>query len=599
MFFSVLDEYLDGLKLVREISDDELKTIRSSIVNLQGLSNFPFTALELDSNISEENVADVFVRINSQGANLNQGDFILTLMSVFWDDGRADLERFCREARNPKSGVSSPYNHFIEPSPVQLLRVSVGLAFKRARLQHVYSILRGKDMDTADFDETRRDAQFEELKQAQQKVLNLQYWHDFMQCLRQAGYRDSRMISSQNALLYCYVFYLIGRTEFHVHELTLRTSIAQWFFMSTVTGRYSGSFETTMESDLAMLRDANTPEEFVRQLRRTCDIALTSDFWEVQLPNMLAGSGARTPSRSAYEAALVLLEAPALFSKFKVVEMLDPAVGGPRRPIERHHLFPQGYLAKLGITQTRDRNQIANYAYVEWHDNAKISDEPPAQYLPKHQERFTGNELTLMNRFHALPHGWEDLDYPTFLERRRVLLAQIIRAGYERLTSGPAEQAEQAELDVSQLVMAGESDTVEFKSTLRFNLHTGKYDPKIEHAVLKTLAGFLNANGGTLVIGVEDDGTPLGLEQDGFTSDDYLDEDKMALHLTNIVNRDLGPSAWLTMHPNFDDYIDPENPTDDEARVLIVRCDPSAAPVYIKMGASSVSMFALGTPLQS
>jgi len=51
--------------------------------------------LELSANISEEDVADVFVRINSKGTPLNQADFILTLMSVFWDEGRTQLERFC------------------------------------------------------------------------------------------------------------------------------------------------------------------------------------------------------------------------------------------------------------------------------------------------------------------------------------------------------------------------------------------------------------------------------------------------------------------------------------------------------------------------
>ena len=401
--FQVVRDYLEGLSSIREVSVGERQAVEKSVVTLLGLSNFPFTALELNANISEENVAEVFVRINSQGETLNQADFILTLMSVFWDAGRADLEQFCRQAKTLNTGQTSPYNHFIEPSPVQLLRVSVGLAFRRARLQHVYSVLRGKDMENGEFSDDRRDAQFETLKQAQAKVLNLQYWHDFMQCLRQAGYRGQGMISSENTLLYCYVFYLIGRTEFHVEEHILRSSIAQWFFMSAVTSRYTGSFETTMESDLAMIRDASTSQDFVNRLRRASEIALTSDFWEVQLPNMLAGSAARTPTRFAYEAALVLLEAPALFSDFKVVEMLDPAVGGPRRPIERHHLFPQGYLAKLGITQPRDRNQIANFAYVEWQDNAKISDAPPVEYLPQHHGRFSPTELAQMYRYHALP----------------------------------------------------------------------------------------------------------------------------------------------------------------------------------------------------
>ena len=95
------------------------------------------TSIQLDPDISEEAVAEVFVRINSQGKTLNQADFILTLMSVFWDEGRTDLERFSRLSMAPSANGPSPYNHFIQPSPDQLLRVSVGLGFKRGRLQHV------------------------------------------------------------------------------------------------------------------------------------------------------------------------------------------------------------------------------------------------------------------------------------------------------------------------------------------------------------------------------------------------------------------------------------------------------------------------------
>ncbi len=131
--------YIASLKNVREITDSEERKIEGSIEKLKGMITFPFTALELASDIDEEAVSDVFVRINSKGTPLSQADFILTLMSVFWDEGRAALEQFCRESRKPSKGNASPFNYFIEPSPDQLLRVGVGVAFKRARLKYVYS----------------------------------------------------------------------------------------------------------------------------------------------------------------------------------------------------------------------------------------------------------------------------------------------------------------------------------------------------------------------------------------------------------------------------------------------------------------------------
>ncbi len=566
--FQVVNDYLDKLRSAREVSNEEIELIQASIVKLQGLANFPFTALQLSPDISEKDIADVFVRINSEGTKLNQADFILTLMSVFWDDGRRDLEKFCRDCKTPSTGQSSPFNHFVEPSPDQLLRVGVGLAFKRARLEHVYSILRGKDLQTGEFSEERRDEQFEILKRAQAKVLNLQNWHDFMQCIRQAGYRTGNMVSSQTAFFYAYALYLIGKTEFHVSEHTLRQVMAQWFFMSSITGRYSSASESVMDSDLAMLRGITTGEEFAANLRQACNVLLTNDFWEVTVPNELASSSARSPSLLAYQAALVLLEAPVLFSEFKAAEMLDPALHGSRKSIERHHLFPRGYLATLGISQTRDVNQIANYAYLEWPDNVRVSSQAPADYLPNLKERFGGAELLQMYRFHALPESWEDLDYWTFLEKRRDLMAQIIREGYEKLTSGSKVIEEAVGIDLTALIGGGESDAVEFKSTLRVNLHTRQRDSRMEHAVLRTLAGFLNTKGGTLIIGVSDDGTPLDLEADEFNN-----EDQMALHLANIVNSRMGPNTWAAMHSNFDDY--------EDGRVLVVRCEKSPSPVYV------------------
>ena len=133
--FEIVGNYLNGLRSIREVSRDEERAVQSAIVRLQGLTDFPFTVLQLSSSISEEDVADVFVRINSQGKTLKQADFILTLMSVFWDEGRTNLEDFSRLCTLPPVDGPSPYNHFIQPSPDQMLRVGVGLGFRRARVQ--------------------------------------------------------------------------------------------------------------------------------------------------------------------------------------------------------------------------------------------------------------------------------------------------------------------------------------------------------------------------------------------------------------------------------------------------------------------------------
>lgn len=428
--------FIRRLRNHRDITDDEEDHLSEMIDRLYDLQNYPFTVLELSSTVDEEQVADVFVRINSKGTTLNQADFILTLMSVFWDEGRAELEKFCRESCQPSTGKPSPFNYFLQPDPDQLLRVNVGLGFRRARLRHVYSILRGKDLETETFSDARRDEQFAVLQKAQAYALDLQHWHEFLKSLQRAGYRSSKMITSNTAQLYSYVFYLIGKRDFHLDNYTLRNLIARWFFMVALTGRYTNSPETVMEQDLGRLRDLTTAQEFTQLLDRIIRDTVTEDFWNITLPNDLATSSSRSPSLFAYYAALNRLEAKVLFSKMRVSELLDPALKAKKAATERHHLFPRNYLKSLGYDSPRDTNQIANYALVEWADNITISDDSPAGYFHEYAKRFTPAELKEMTYWHALPSGWEKMEYLDFLESRRKAIAQVVRAGFEELRKG-------------------------------------------------------------------------------------------------------------------------------------------------------------------
>lgn len=112
---------------------------------------------------------------------------------------------------------------------------------------------------------------------------------------------------------------------------------------------------------------------------------------------------------------------------------------------------------------------------------------------------------------------------------------------------------------------------LEFKSTLRTNLHTGQKDPRIEMAVLKTIAAFLNTKGGTLIIGVSDTGDSIGIETDEFPS-----EDRMSLHLSNIVKERVGAQYMIYVDPRFEDY--------QGKRVLVVDCSESRSPVFVRDG---------------
>ncbi len=422
------------LKKSVELTDAEEENTQNAFMQLKNLESYPFSALELSTNITEEQVADVFVRINSQGKTLNQADFILTLMSVFWEEGRKDLEEFCRLCRLPSKDAASPFNYLIDPDPDQMLRISVGLAFRRARLQYVYSILRGKDLETGNFSTERRDNQFELLKLAQAKSLNIQNWHEFIKAVKQAGFARQDYISSKNNLLYAYIIFLIGREDFKMDLYELKKLIGKWFFMSSITGRYTGSPETVMEMDLARLRGLTTADEFQKVLDDIITSQLTNDFWDITLPMDLSTSSSTSPSLYAYYAALYVLGANGLFSKLKVSDLLQEGLRSKKSALERHHLFPKAWLQRNGITEQRETNQIANFALVEWSDNISISDTAPADYLPEYLNRLSADEKQRMYYWHALPENWEQMNFEDFLMERRKRIAQVVKDAYGNIS---------------------------------------------------------------------------------------------------------------------------------------------------------------------
>jgi len=127
------------------------------------------------------------------------------------------------------------------------------------------------------------------------------------------------------------------------------------------------------------------------------------------------------------------------------------------------------------------------------------------------------------------------MDYDVFLEQRRRLIAQVIQQGFARLSGEqPAEEP-----DLSVLIAEGESRHLEFKSSARWNMLAGGRDPELEWVIVKTIAGLANADGGTLLIGVDDDGQALGLEQD-LKLMGKPDVDRYELWLRDLFEHTLG-----------------------------------------------------------
>jgi hypothetical protein len=544
----VVRAFLTRLGSHRILSVDEQDQLEEAIDRLYDLQSYPFKIIELSDSAPEEDVADVFVRINSKGIPLIQSDFILTLMSVFWDKGRAQLEEFSRKAKVPTPGERSPFNYLIEPDPDQLLRVAVGVGFRRGRLRHVYSLLRGKDLETGEFSKGRRVDQFERLRVAQETVLDLSNWHAFLRCLTRAGFRSKQMISSQAAVLYAYAFWLIGRYEFQLEPQRLQEVIARWFFMVHTTRRYSSSPESTFEADLTRVRDLPDGDRFCKWLDDMVATSFTPDYWTVRLPNEFDNAATRSPALAAYHAALILLDARALFSQTKVSDLFDPIIRAEGRLAIRHPLFAKDYLREQGITATRTVNKIANLTVMERSGSAGPEAKSPHEHWPTYAAMTEPRVLERMQDWHALPPGWESMEFEQFLSARRKLMAQVVREGFEQLRR--PERTDFAPLSTQELIAAGESETVEFKATALRDLHTGEPDRNNARKTLRTIAGFGNAKGGTLLIGVDDDGTPVGVERDyQFAGGN---RDKFELLLLALVQDRISKLATTLMHVQFD-----------------------------------------------
>lgn len=429
----------------RSVDDDLERRVEVAIGRLANLQEYKFQVVQIKEEVSRETVADIFVRINSEGVALAAADFILTWLSVFWEEGRGDLERWARNSRFTPLEVSqmlgeqtswTPKNAFMSFDPGQILRVSVAVGLRRAKLADAYNFLRGRDPRSREIDSAKREAALAQLKAGHVDALKPLHWDEFLKTLERGGFRSRDMITSKNTILYSYALWIIGRVHFGVPLDELRELMARWFFMSQVTGRYTNSPETRMQEELNRLD--GLPAEagaFIDTLNGQIDAAVPEDWWRVTLLDALDTSSSGAPAFVAYIAALNILDADVLLATSKVKDWITerPSVKG----IERHHLFPRDYLkTTVGISDNKKINQVANLALVEWSDNITISNSAPTEYWP---QEVSNKDLEPARRvqqeeWHALPKGWIELDYSQFLLARRALMANVIHEGFKRLT---------------------------------------------------------------------------------------------------------------------------------------------------------------------
>lgn len=419
----LINKLRDKGRVVNEAYED---AVERNLEIARAIPSYRFPTIEIresaNTGSSEEDVAEIFVRLNNQGKRLGQADFVLTLLSVFHGPLRDQIETRAREMS--KDGL-------IGIDTQQLLRAACGVAFDRARMSAVYRYLRGVDPITGEADPAGRRKRLDRLDDAATSCMDPVPWRDFLLRVRHAGFINPSLISSKNAIVNAYALYIRG-LRVGVPKGTLDELITRWVFVTLLTGRYSVSSESMFEQDLARVSELDAVD-FVRVLDEALGQAVAGDYWTHSLVAALTTQKLKTSAALAFRASQVVLGSRALFSDLMLRDVMDPASSGTAGLTQ--HLFSSAWLNSQGVRDRRRQNQVANFADMGRIDPRISAAQSPAKYVPKlrDQLRLDDDKWGRMCAEHALPVNWESMAYDDLLVARRQRMADIIRAAFRKL----------------------------------------------------------------------------------------------------------------------------------------------------------------------
>lgn len=434
--------------------------IFQSIELLKGILNNPIGLIELNSDLDIETVTEIFIRINSQGVELSQADFAMSKIATNEEYGgnemRKCIDYFCHLAIAPEfystieqvdtdfattdyfqkmSWLKNENDDLYDPSYNDMLRVAFTSKFKRGRLEDLVSLLSGRNFETRSYEEAIAKESFELLKQGILQFMNETNFKRFLMIIRSAGFVDSSMVRSQNALNFAYILYLVLKAQ-NVPPVEIETYVRRWFVMSLLTGRYSGSPESQIDLDIRHIDESGIG----RTISEVEQAVLGEAFWTAGLPLQMNTSVASSPYFNVYLAAQVKMNDKGFLSRDITVSDLITHRG------DVHHLFPKNYLKANGIPKGK-YNQIANYVMMQSEINIAIKDRSPSEYFSEllyHVDyrnaaygAITDKDEMISNfKLHCIPDGIENMNiehYEAFLEERRLLMAKKIKEYYFKL----------------------------------------------------------------------------------------------------------------------------------------------------------------------
>lgn len=430
------------------------------IEKLRKITNNHVGVIDLDGDLDIETVTEIFIRVNSAGAELSQADFAMSKIASNESYGgntlRKAIDYFCHLAVAPEFFVKIKENDktfaatdffrkmewqrnenddIYDPSYTDMLRVAFTSEFKRGKLADLVALLSGRNFETKQFEESIAEQSFGRLETGVMNFINETHFKRFVMIIRSAGFVDSSLIGSQNALNFAYILYLTLRAQ-GKPPADIEAAVRRWFVMSALTGRYSGSPESTIDFDIRQLHeqgfDAYGSAIFAGEL--------SDSFWDTLLPQQMNTSSSSSPYFRVFQAAQVKLGDRGFLSRdIKVLDLI-------LNKSDVHHLYPRNHLKGQGLNRGR-YNQIANYALAQTEINIAIGDKAPSVYFGQMVEQCNGGKMKYggivrMDELRAnlaencIPESvLSDAvsDYDAFLEARRALMAIKLKTYFNAL----------------------------------------------------------------------------------------------------------------------------------------------------------------------
>ena len=530
----VLSEFHGLLRSAASGGNEVLLANVERLNQLGQIREYSYTVDQVtDDAFSVDEVVEIFNQINSKGTRLTRADLALAHVCKIWPEARKEMSEFRAEMDGQGFGVDFDF----------LVRCLVAVATGSVLLEGSFHKTPASDLQRA----------WVEMQSAFRHLVGVLRHEAFID-----GLDD---LPTHNVLVPVTVYLARHGGQFPTDAVKRR--FIRWLCLAGLWTRYSGSTETKLQQDVALVsgRDVDPTHELENAiLRERGRIVLeAADL-----------AGARIDS-AVGRFSRVLARAKEARDWFTGIRLYDRSVGR-RNGAFSHYVFSRNVLRRAGFDGSADRkliNELANRAVLAQEPDRARAGAPPNEYLPEVEETQPG-----ALRAQSVPMDrqlWDPERYEDFLADRRRLLAQAMNEFIAGWAPDDAASLVDESL-VRRLMATGENDRIEFKSSLRWDRREQRVNKQLEKVVAKTLAGFLNADGGTLLIGVDDAGAAAGLAAD-YETLHRKDRDGFEQHLQQIVARDLGESVASYLTVTFNEI--------DGQDVCHVSVDPSDHPVYV------------------